>query len=132
MNNSTYFPEDPDRPKVPSDERIECAAVRWFNDIGGECIVWGTRRDLSNAHHLIRDDLIARNPVHGNTLFENAEQGFLTTTGRFVSRREAFPIAHEANQIIHKQPTYHMLYSEDLRPCVAKDHAYCFVHRESL
>jgi len=42
-----------------------------------------------------------------------ATQGFLTTTGRFVNRVEAYEIAYRANQIIseNKGP---QLYSEDL------------------
>lgn len=45
-----------------------------------------------------------------------ANQGFLTSTGRFVNRTEGYYIASRADQIIHKsgnagEPT---LYSEDM------------------
>jgi len=113
-------------------EQIQCAAVRWFNDVGGECVVWGYRKNLSNAHHLIRDDLMAHNPIHGSALFKAAEQGFLTTTGRFVGRHEALAIAVAAKQIFHKYPNYNMLYSEDLRPCSATEHKDCLIYQENL
>lgn len=41
-------------------------------------------------------------------------QGFLTSTGRFVNRKEAFFIANEANQITVKTGPADELYSEDL------------------
>lgn len=115
-------------------EAITCAAIRWINDVGGECIVWGSRKDLSNAHHLIRDFLCDYNPVYGNNLFKAAEQGFYTTEGRFVNRKEALLIATVAKQIIHKQPSlvndqfnYSYLCSEDLRPCTSPNHEWCVV-----
>lgn len=113
-------------------EKIQCAAVRWFNSSGGATIVWGYQRDLSNAHSLIKDFLHTYNPIHGNRLYEEAEQGFYTTEGRFVDRKKALQIAKNANQIMHKQPsivngqiTYNYLCSEDLRTCTAKDHGWC-------
>lgn len=44
------------------------------------------------------------------------DQGFLTSKGRFVGRREAFDIATAANQIITKTGSTHVpeLYSEDV------------------
>lgn len=43
-------------------------------------------------------------------------QGFLTNTGRFVSRKEGYTIAKAAGQIIHKSGNLHdgVLYSEDM------------------
>ena len=44
-------------------------------------------------------------------------QGFFTSTGRFVTRSEAYRIAHAAGQIIFRDdvtPTPGTLYSEDL------------------
>lgn len=46
---------------------------------------------------------------------EGWEQGFLTSSGRFVDRYEAFKIATAANQIIEKTPgPKGMLFSEDV------------------
>lgn len=42
------------------------------------------------------------------------DQGFLTNTGRFVGRIEAWDIAKAADQIIGKTPCPGTLYSEDL------------------
>lgn len=109
---------------------IVTSAIRWFNVEGGECIVWGARKDLSNAHHLIRDFLMEFNPLHGSMLFKKAEQGFLTNGYKFVGREQALVIAVFAEQIIHKHPDYEILYSEDLRPCRAANHNWCHIHRE--
>lgn len=42
------------------------------------------------------------------------EQGFVTSTRRFVDRREAFEIASAAGQIVKKHGDESQLYSEDL------------------
>lgn len=42
------------------------------------------------------------------------QQGFLTSTGRYVNRVEAYHIAWRAKQITENTPTYPELYSEDL------------------
>jgi hypothetical protein len=112
-------------------EAIQCAALRRFDEQGRATIIWGYKKDLSNAHHLIRDFLIDHNPVHGSNLFKKAEQGFYTTEERFVSREEALHVAAQSNQIIHKHPSYDELYSEDLRPCPAVDHTGCQVRNET-
>lgn len=41
-------------------------------------------------------------------------QGFLTSTGRFVTRVEAMKIAHRAGQAFREKPRSHELFSEDL------------------
>lgn len=43
-----------------------------------------------------------------------SNQGFVTSTGRFVDRKEALAIAKAAGQIIKKQGNANNLYSEDL------------------
>lgn len=44
-----------------------------------------------------------------------AEQGFITNTGRFVDRKEGYPLAQSAGQIItHGSSCPGTLYSEDL------------------
>ena len=112
-------------------EQIQCAAVRWVDERGNATIVWGYRKNLSNAHHIIRDFLMDHNKVHGSILFKKSEQGFMTTEGRFVRRREALEIAFKADQILHKHPDYNILYSEDMRPCMANDHTWCFEYRKA-
>ena len=42
------------------------------------------------------------------------EQGFVTTEGRFVDRREGWKIAEKANQIIQQSGSEGTLYSEDI------------------
>ena len=41
-------------------------------------------------------------------------QGFLTSTGRFVTRVEAMKIAHRAGQAFRSKERTHELFSEDL------------------
>ena len=41
-------------------------------------------------------------------------QGFATTRGRFVDRREGLAIALASGQVVTKHPSYDMLYSEDM------------------
>jgi hypothetical protein len=106
-------------------EAIQCAAISWLDEQGRRTIIWGYQKNLQNAHHLIRDFMIDHNAMHGSSLFKAAEQGFYTTEGRFVDRKEALLIATVAKQIIHKHPDYLELYSEDLRPCGAQDHSWC-------
>lgn len=81
-------------------ERIAAAAIR-MNGV----VFTGIR------HHLIIHDMVHTGfctQVHG-------EQGFITTTGRFVDRHDALVIAHNADQIKH--PLLHrpaQLFSEEL------------------
>lgn len=42
------------------------------------------------------------------------EQGFLTSDGRFVDRKEGFRIAEEAGQIVTKHGPEDTLFSEDM------------------
>ena len=63
-------------------------------------------------HHTIIQTMDAEMGIDG-TLAAPQTQGFITSTGRFVNRVEAYYIAHKAGQIISetKGP---QLYSEDL------------------
>jgi hypothetical protein len=47
--------------------------------------------------------------------FRDAEQGFVTSNGRYVGRVEALKIATEANQVVKKHHPLNELLSEDLR-----------------
>lgn len=48
------------------------------------------------------------------TFKQKCPQGFITNTGRFVGRREAFLIAEKSGQLIRKTGQPDQLYSEDL------------------
>jgi len=81
--------EDMSRPKnVYKKEFIICSAVD-YNDI----IVCGRRHGDCN-------DTI-RNLAFVFSIPDRDKQGFMTSAGRFVSRKEAFKIAKENNQIWH-------------------------------
>jgi len=41
-------------------------------------------------------------------------QGYITSHGRFVNRKDGLRIAEAAKQIIHKHPAYWELYTEDM------------------
>lgn len=84
-------------------ERIVSAAIH----LGGLVL---SLPSPARHHSLIRpavENLEMRPPILGI-------QGFLTSTGRFVNRKEAFFIATEANQIGCKTGTADELYTEDL------------------
>lgn len=54
------------------------------------------------------------------------DQGFMTSNGRYVTRDEAYYIAHAANQIDHDPG--HLLFSEMLwSPASGGRHSYCHI-----
>lgn len=81
--------------------KIVAAAIKF-----GDLIVIAEK---PGRHHTIINGLDRR---LGSCSPDN--QGFITDEGKFVSRKEAFKIAQEANQIIEKQGKETELYSEDL------------------
>ncbi len=87
-------------------EYILCAAIHKPGELDlsgtGPLIYCGLR------HHNIlwQGTQVSRTPSH---------QGFLTSTGRFVTRQDAKMIAFKAGQLDKiKQQNNHTLYSEDL------------------
>lgn len=60
-------------------------------------------------HHLIF--LLA---IEGHPPIGPGAQGFATTWGRFVGRREGLAIAEANGQIVAKHPSFDKLYSEDM------------------
>ncbi len=99
-------------------EKILCAAIHYTEffpsiricqNVDG-LVIFGHRH-----HHCIRImfELTGKRTVQfaddGVGVFE---QGFLTSLNRFVGRKEAYQIAVQQNQTIHKQ--VQILYSEDL------------------
>ena len=86
-------------------ERIICAAIHNPDekDIAGKPLIYC---GLRHANILWQSKLVSRNPHH---------QGFLTSKGRFVDRKEGLKIALENNQVIDiSQIRGDNLYSEDL------------------
>ena len=86
-------------------EKIVCAAIHNPDDLdmAGEPLIYCGLR-----HHNIlwQGKHVSRNPHH---------QGFLTSRGRFVNRKEGLLIALDNNQIIDKSEIRgDNLYSEDL------------------
>lgn len=79
-------------------ERIDCAAI-----------ILGDQLYLGKNHAEI---LRTKACPPGSLKF--GKQGFATTTGRFVNRKEAFIIASKANQINKKHGQLDVLYSEDI------------------
>lgn len=96
--------------KNDNPERILCAAVK--RKSSRDCNPYDNPNDICNVelgyrHH----DIWMRFP--NELSFESNDQGFFTSTGRFVNRQEAFRIAQEANQISRKDGP-DILISEDL------------------
>jgi hypothetical protein len=86
-------------------EEIACASIK-FADIGVLSLPAPARH-----HHIMWTRLmIIGTPMH------NCVQGFLTTSGRFVDRKEGLQIAIKRGQIVKKHPMYEELYSEDMWP----------------
>ncbi len=86
-------------------ERIICAAIHnpAELDMAGKSLIYC---GLRHANILWQSSLVSRNPYH---------QGFLTSKGRFVDRKEALAIALENDQVMDKtQISGNSLYSEDI------------------
>lgn len=84
-------------------EKIASAAIR-KNGVVYPC--W--------AHAFLE---IKRMNLHApDDVMKHAEQGFVTSIGRFVDRKEALAIACMAEQVIYKHHPQDKLLSEDLRP----------------
>lgn len=94
-------------------EKILCAAI-WFNDgnyyphqpvnIDSGFIVTGLRHcncysTLSSIGRTLGIEGIAKNAFER---IDRDNQGFLTSSNRYVDRKEGFKIAKENNQIFHK------------------------------
>lgn len=86
-------------------ERIICAAIHnpEDKDMAEQPLIYC---GLRHCNILWQSKLVSRNPYH---------QGFLTSKGRFVDRKEGLKIALENNQVIdHAEIRGEELYSEDL------------------
>ncbi len=88
-------------PETCGAERIECAAIKHFD--GTEFSVPSPGRH----NHVIAF-------MQGRYGEGHHEQGFITSRGRFVDRREALVIASAAGQIRVKTGDPDVLYSEDV------------------
>ena len=108
-------------------EYILCAAIKFTypsNEKREEIILSGYRHAdiFKNRHDIYNLIHCQYNRVQPfvdfkTVFFKEEEQGFLTSTNRFVDRFEAKDIAMKANQIIkHKSYDHYdkRLYSEDL------------------
>jgi hypothetical protein len=87
------------------EERIICAAIHNPEeiDMAGKPLIYC---GLRHANILWQSKLVSRNPNH---------QGFLTSKGRFVDRKEALIIALKNNQVINiEEIRGDNLFSEDL------------------
>lgn len=63
-------------------------------------------------HHTILQSISVLMNI--DALEAGREQGFITNTGRYVNRVEAYQIARSSGQLKEDTPTYPQLYSEDL------------------
>lgn len=87
---------------------ITHAAIR-FRVYGAERVI---SVDPPLRHHDVFRAARAQGIMHGE--MHEQEQGFLTSEGAFVGRREALRIALEAGQIVTKHGFQDHLFSEDL------------------
>jgi hypothetical protein len=91
------------RTMPPEGETIVAAAIRV-----GKLIV--SSPPPARHHHLIH----GLSDINRKLLVKPDDQGFLTSTGRFVSREEAWEIAGAACQIREVTGPFGTLFSEDL------------------
>lgn len=84
-------------------ECIDCAAIR----CAGAIFSVPRPGRHPNVFKKIADETDVRT-------FSGSTQGFLTNTGRFVTREEACVIAMRAGQIKEKTGPAHILFSEDM------------------
>jgi hypothetical protein len=85
-------------------EEIACVAIQ-YPDIGVLALPVPARH-----HHVMWTRLL----IDGQRTAGDCEQGFLTTKGRFVDRKEALKIANRADQIVEKHGHPGLLFSEDM------------------
>ena len=87
-------------------ETIERAAIRFRGEVidtprpGRHCTIF-----MYSIYPVMTDDDECVHPE---------DQGFVTSTGRFVGRQEAMEIARAANQLIHEPYQPNCLFSEDV------------------
>lgn len=88
-------------------EKIRCAAIRWCyaDESSADSVVTGANHAQCIAWFGLSD--IYRNQRN----LDLEEQGFLTTTDRFVDRKEAYMIAEAAGQL-NSTRSDRILYSE--------------------
>lgn len=84
-------------------EEIACVAIK-YDDIGVLSLPAPARH-----HHVMWTRLF----IDGQRTPGSAVQGFLTTYGRFVGRKEAMKIAQKRGQIVHAHAPPN-LFSEDM------------------
>lgn len=89
---------------ILDDESILMAAIRHL----GTGQIWAVERPGRHSHVIWAMDAMYVPPHH------HAEQGFLTSFGRYVERKEAALIAAAAGQLLNKQSTPNILFSEDV------------------
>lgn len=90
-----------------NEKRILCAAIHVDDGIAYEHQPTETGYVLCGYRH----HNIINSPVY--TKGSRNTQGFLTSSGEFVGRNEAYKIAHEAGQII-RDLSQTVLYSESI------------------
>lgn len=114
----------------PVKERIALAAVHY--DDGREDYTFQKAYGVKTGfvvgvfRHPMANDLLYLNPRFKKTMVESTAlvteldyrvtQGFITTTGRFVGRKEAYQIALDAGQINPDDGYDKQLFSEDICP----------------
>jgi hypothetical protein len=88
-----------------SEEKILCAAVKYNN----HAVPGRRHNDCYMTLHLLTGEALENLPGR-------EAQGFLTTIGRYVSRKEAYQIARANNQLRmpHVDGCMELLTSEDL------------------
>lgn len=98
-----------------------CVAIRYPDEMG----VFSLPRPARH-HHVMWTRLL----ITGKRTAGDAEQGFLTTYGRFVDREEGLAIAQRENQIIQKHGNEGLLFSEDMWDTPAEARGYRICHTD--
>jgi hypothetical protein len=81
-----------ERTSLPSPERIVNAAMLHKGQI------------YTGKSHVLAMEQAEKQGIPGEDLFLHGTDGFLTSTGRFVDRRQAVDIARQADQLKYNAP----------------------------
>lgn len=94
-------------------EYIICSAIKFIDSNNKDCIICGRRH--SDCYRTIK---YLNETLYSLLTDENTNQGFMTSTGRFVNRSEAYEIAKREEQFYMPELSINestkILTSEDL------------------
>jgi hypothetical protein len=96
---------------MKKEEYIVCSAIKRL--IPRKCKPYHNNNDICNIELGLRHHDIFQRYI-GEVSKRPCDQGFFTSHGRFVGRKEAYIIAYNVGQVTEKPSETRLLFSEDL------------------